>query len=185
MAGSRKGTSKAAQAQTLDQASAPESTNADIVLLAGKLRYTAKNEELSIISSGNRYKNGQRALDGKTYTLLQLSTENEEVNNFLSKVTDEEFEGEPTFIICEQEHPEAIKTILNGMIDTMSVTISLRLEDEKDDNSDILPSVQFKKIKSLETRVKREELEAKSRFYSSAKMNDVITASLLQSLQNA
>jgi hypothetical protein len=177
--------SPAEQAQAGGQVTAPEITNADIVLNSDPIRYTAKGEELSIVSRNNPYKSGQRKIDNKTYALIQLSTSNKEVNNLLSNVTDEDFEGEPVFILCEQDHEKTIDAIENDLIDTVILKINLRLEDEEDPDSQILPSVQFKKAKNMESRVKREELEAKSRFFTSSKMNDVITASLLQSLQNA
>ena len=201
--------SKAAQAQTLDQVSSPETTNEqeiivnddltneEIVLMYKSFRYEAKADEISIISQGNEYTSGKRATDGKTFTRFRLVTDNEKVLEVLENISN--FDGGASFIVCEQERPKDIAIIENDDFDTVVLTIGLRLADPNDEGSDILSNVNLMKAVPLESASKRETLalqrdkiasdrakyQAQKRFYSSSKMDDVLSNSLLSALQSS
>jgi hypothetical protein len=200
--------SKAAQAQTLDQASAPESTNAveiitsddltneEIVLKYKPIRYEASSDELFIISQGNDYTSGKRQKDGKTFSRIRIVTDDEDVLEILENVTN--FDGGVSMFVCEQERPKDIALIESDEFDKVVVTVGLRLADPEDENSDILPNVNLVKAVSMEAIAKREslslqrdkiatekaKLQAQKRFYSSSKMDEVLSGSLLSALQS-
>ncbi len=203
MAGS-KGTSKAAQAQALDQVSSPESTNeqfelsnADIVASFKPLRYEASSDEVSIISQGNDYTSGKRADDGKTFTRLRLVTDDEDVLEIIENIS--EFDGGASFLICEQERPKEVALLEADEFDKVILTIGLRLADPEDENSDILNNVNLVKVVGVRAASLKDELAAKrdklaaeraryqaqKRFYSSSKMDDLLSQNLLAELQNA
>jgi hypothetical protein len=204
-----KTTSRARKSEALDQVSSPDITNEqeiitsddltneEIVLKYKSFRYEAKADEISIISQGNEYTSGKRANDGKTFTRFRLVTDNEKVLEVLENISN--FDGGASFIVCEQERPKDIATIENDDFDTVVLTIGLRLADPNDEDSDILSNVNLMKAVPLESASKRETLalqrdkiasdrakyQAQKRFYSSSKMDDVLSNSLLSALQTS
>ena len=179
-----KATSVAAQAQTTGQVTPLGTTNGDIVAVTKPIRYTASADELSIVARNVPYTNGARQLAGQHYARVVLSTSNTEINNLFDKVTDEDFEGDAVFIICEEDHGKIISAIEDDLIDSMILTVGLRLEDREDEDSDIVPSVNFKKAKTLESKVERQKYEAQIKFYASPKVDAVLSSQLLSELQN-
>jgi hypothetical protein len=200
MAGPKRN-SKAEQAQTLDQAIAPESTNAisnaEVVENFKPFKFEASSDEVFVISQGNEYTSGKRADDGKTFARIRLVTDDENVLNILENVTN--FDGGATMQVCEQERPKDVAIIESDEFSKVIVTIGLRLADPNDEDSDILANINLVKAVSIESTAKREQLDfqreklsaekakltAQKRFYSSNKMDEVIGANLLSLLQQA
>lgn len=179
-----KATLVAAQAQTTNQTSPSGLTNGDIVAMTKSFRYTATGDELSIVARNVPYTNGTRADNRQHYARVVLSTDNEQVKELFKNVTDEEFEGDAVFIICEEDHAKVISAIEDDLIDSMILTVGIRLDDRDDDDSDIVPSINFKKAKTLESKVERQKYEAQIKFYSSPKVDAVLSNQLLSELQD-
>ena len=199
---SPKGTSKAEQAQTLDQVvTAPESTNAEIItsddLTNGDIVSSTKtititisgDDIINVQSSGIPYENGKRAEDGKTYSVVRTTVSDQKVNNLLEEFV-ESYNETLSFIVCEQEHKQFIEALNAGLVDDFTIAVGIRLSDKEDDDSDILTQVNFLKGKGLKASVERETLQAqraiakaKGRFFSSGKADAVFSEQLASELQ--
>lgn len=181
--------SSAAQAQTEDQViTAPELTNAEIVAATKAVTVTLKGDNLTIVSTGTPYLNGKRAEDGKTFSTFRTVITDEKALKVLNLV--EDFEGSVAFIVCDQDHKSFLPAVEDDMIDDFTITIGLRLEDKEDEDSEIRPSVNFQKGRSLRAAVDRETLEAqraiakaKARFFASGKADAVFSEQLAGDLQ--
>jgi hypothetical protein len=176
--------SVASQAKTTAQVTPLGTTNGDIVAVTKAFRYTASGDELSIIARNVPYTSGARKDANQHYARLVLSTDNADVVELFKNVTDEDFEGDAVFIICEEDHGKIIDAVQNDLIDSMILSVGLRLEDNADEDSDIVPSVNFKKAKTLESKVERQKYEAQIKFYASPKVDAVLSNQLLSELQN-
>ena len=174
----------AAQAQTTNQTSPSGLTNGDTVAMTKSFRYTASGDELSIVARNIPYTSGARKDSNQHYARVVLSTDDDDVKKLFSNVTSDEFEGDAVFIICEEDHAKVISAIEDDLIDSMILTVGIRLEDRDDDDSDIVPSVNFKKAKTLESKVERQKYEAQIKFYSSPKVDSVLSSQLLSELQD-
>jgi hypothetical protein len=179
-----KATSVAAQAQTTGQVTPLGTTNGDIVALAKPFRYTASGDELTIVARNIPYTNGARATANQHYARVELSTDNVDVVNLFKNVTDEKFEGSAVFTICEEDHRNVIDAIHSNEIESAILTIGLRLDDNADEDSDIMTSVNFKKAFTFDSNVARKKYEAQIKFYASPKIDAVLSSQLLSELQD-
>ena len=177
-------TSVAAQAQTTDQVSPLGTTNGDIVAVTKSFRYTAKGDELTIVARNVPYTNGTRFDNKQHYARVELSTDDAAVKKLFENVTDERFEGSAVFTICEEDHKEVINAIHNNKIESAILTVGIRLEDNADEDSDIMTSVNFKKAFTYDSKVDRQKYEAQIKFYSSPKVDAVLSSQLLSELQD-
>jgi hypothetical protein len=173
----------AAQAQTEEQATAPELTNADIVAATKAVTVTLKGDNLTIVSTGTPYLNGKRAEEGKTFSTFRTVITDEKALKVLNLASD--FEGSVAFIVCDQDHKNFLKSVEDDMIDDFTITIGLRLSDKEDEDSEIRPSVNFLKGKGLKASVERETLEAqralakaRARFFSSTVFSEQLAGEL-------
>jgi hypothetical protein len=110
-----------------------------------------------------------------------------------------EFDGGASFLICEQERPKEVALLEADEFDKVILTIGLRLADPEDETSDILSNVNLVKVVGVRAASLKDELAAKrdklgaeraryqaqKRFYSSSKMDDLLSQNLLAELQNA
>ncbi len=174
----------AAQAQTTNQVSPLGTTNGDIVAVTKSFRYTAKGDELTIVARNIPYTNGARQTANQHYARVELSTDNADVVELFKNVTDERFEGSAVFTICEEDHRETINAIHNNEIESAILTVGIRLEDNADEDSDIMTSVNFKKAFTYDSKVSRQKYEAQIKFYSSPKVDAVLSSQLLSELQD-
>lgn len=174
----------AAQAQTTNQTSPSGLTNGDIVAMTKSFRYTASGDELTVVARNIPYTGGARQNANQHYARVELSTEDNAVVDLFKNVTDERFEGSAVFTICEEDHREIINAIHNNKIDSAILTVGLRLDDEADENSDIMTSVNFKKAFTYDSKVDRQKYEAQIKFYSSPKVDAVLSSQLLSELQD-
>ena len=179
-----KATSVAAQAQTTGQVSSPGMTNGDIVAVTKSFRYTAKGDELSIVARNIPYSGGARQTANQHYARVELSTEDAAVVELFKNVTDEKFEGSAVFTICEEDHRSVIDAIHNNRIESAILTVGLRLDDNADEDSDIMTSVNFKKAFTYDSKAERQKYEAQIRFYASPKIDAVLSSQLLSDLQD-
>jgi hypothetical protein len=179
-----KATSAAAQAQATGQVSSPGMTNGDIVALAKPFRYTASGDELTIVARNIPYTNGARATANQHYARVELSTDDDAVKELFKSVTDERFEGSAVFTICEEDHREIINAIHSNEIQSAILTVGLRLDDNADEDSDIMTSVNFKKAFTFDSKVARQKYEAQIKFYASPKVDAVLSGQLLSELQD-
>lgn len=182
-------TSAAAQVQTADQVSSPGLTNGEIVAATKAVTVTMKGDNLTIVSTETAFENGKRADDGKTYSTFRTVITDEKALKVLSLV--EDFDGSVAFIVCDQDHKNFLPAVEDDMIDEFTIRVGLRLEDKEDEDSEIRPSINFQKGRSLKAAVDRETLEAqrqiakaKSRFFASSdKVDAVFSESLAKDLQ--
>lgn len=177
-------TSVAAQAQTTDQTSPSGMTNGDIVAVTKSFRYTAKGDELTVVARNIPYTNGARQNANQHYARVELSTDDAAVKKLFENVTDERFEGSAVFTICEEDHGKVIDAIDDNEIESAILTVGLRLEDNADEESDIMTSVNFKKAFTYNSKANRQKYEAQIRFYSSPKIDAVLSSQLLSELQD-
>jgi hypothetical protein len=179
-----KATSVAAQAQTTGQVTPLGTTNGDIVALAKPFRYTASGDELTIVARNIPYTNGARATANQHYARVELSSDDDAVKKLFENVTDEKFEGSAVFTICEEDHRETINAIHNNEIESAILTVGLRLEDNADEDSDIMTSVNFKKAFTFDSKAARHKYQAQIKFYASPKIDAVLSSQLLSELQD-
>jgi hypothetical protein len=69
-------------------------------------------------------------------------------------------------------------------IESAILTVGIRLEDNADEDSDIMTSVNFKKAFTYDSKVDRQKYEAQIKFYSSPKVDAVLSSQLLSELQD-
>ena len=174
----------AAQAQTTNQTSPSGTTNGDIVAVTKSFRYTAKGDELTVVARNIPYTGGARKTANQHYARVELSTDDAAVKKLFENVTDERFEGSAVFTICEEDHGKVINAIEDNEIESAILTVGLRLDDEEDEDSDIMTSVNFKKAFTFDSKVARQKYEAQIKFYSSPKVDAVLSSQLLSELQD-